>query len=156
MWFLCCRGWMWYTSDTWHIAAWVNANVLQNEGRMSNSVLDPSLLDPTNLTAKVEMLYVRRIALLCTREIPTDQPTMRDVAEQLKSRSQRMEMGGEIGDNEAREQTKIRMLPMETWKTSRQKNCEMSVSITFKAYMMCEVMSTTVIQMRLHIVWVNY
>ena len=68
-----------------HIAAWVRESVLQNEGIMSTSVLDPSLLHPTNLAAKDEMLSVQRIALLCTRANPADRPTMRDVASLLNS-----------------------------------------------------------------------
>lgn len=71
--------------DTWHVASWVKTIVLQNKSKMSEIVLDPLLLNPTNLVAKHEMLFVQRIALLCTKDNPIDRPTMEDVVGLLRS-----------------------------------------------------------------------
>lgn len=79
--------------ESLHVAAWVKEKVRQNEGRMSESVLDPSLLDVGNLAAKDEMLLVQRIALLCTRESPADRPAMREVEEMFRNISQKSSSG---------------------------------------------------------------
>ena len=83
--------------ETWHIVEWVKASVLQNEGQMTDCVLDPLLLENLNVTTRNEMLFVQRIALLCTRATPTDRPTMRDVADLLKSLSQTLKDKNENG-----------------------------------------------------------
>ncbi|KAG0605938.1 hypothetical protein M758_9G099900 [Ceratodon purpureus] len=83
--------------ETWHIVEWVKASVLQNEGQMTDCVLDPLLIKNLNVTTKNEMLFVQRIALLCTRATPTDRPTMRDVADLLKSLSQTLKDKNENG-----------------------------------------------------------
>ncbi|XP_024370975.1 uncharacterized protein [Physcomitrium patens] len=71
--------------ETMHIAAWVRTVVQQNEGRMSDSIIDPWILRSTNLAARLEMLHVQKIALLCTAESPMDRPAMRDVVEMLRN-----------------------------------------------------------------------
>ena len=71
--------------ETWHVASWVKAIVLQNKSKMSEIVLDPFLLNPTNLVAKHEMFFIQRIALLCTKDNPIDRPTMEDVVGLLKN-----------------------------------------------------------------------
>jgi serine/threonine protein kinase len=83
--------------ESLHVAAWVKEKVRQNEGKMSESVLDPSLLDVTNLAAKDEMLSVQTIALLCTRDKPVDRPAMKQVVEMLSSLSHRNKNGHENG-----------------------------------------------------------
>lgn len=101
--------------ETWHVATWVKESILQNKGRMNDSVLVPSLLDPTNLANKDEMLFVQKIALLCTMENPADQPTMRDVVDLLRSISQRMKMRNETIKEEnlyESQQNKIDILPI--------------------------------------------
>ncbi|KAG0604296.1 hypothetical protein M758_10G160300 [Ceratodon purpureus] len=73
--------------ESLHVAAWVKEKVRQNEGKMSESVLDPSLLDDTNLACKDEMLSVQTIALLCTRDNPSDRPAMKEVVEMFSELS---------------------------------------------------------------------
>lgn len=84
--------------ETGHVSKWVEECVLKNGGEMSDFVLDPLLLHPYSLAVKEEMLFVERVALLCTRDNPTDRPTMRDVVELLKSLPQRMERKNKSGD----------------------------------------------------------
>jgi hypothetical protein len=75
-------------------------SVFQNGGKMSDSILDSMIFDPTNLVEKNEMFYVERIALLCTRKNPVDQLTMKDVANLLKNLSQKIEAINKNGNNE--------------------------------------------------------
>lgn len=72
-------------AEALRVVAWVLENVQLNMGRMSESVLDPSLLHPKNSAATDEMLSVQEIALLCTERNPADQPTMSDVENMFKS-----------------------------------------------------------------------
>ena len=70
--------------DIMHVAEWVRTRVQENEGQMSESVLDPWLLRSTNLADKDEMLRVQQIALLCTMDNPADRPTMKAIVEMLR------------------------------------------------------------------------
>lgn len=70
---------------------------------MPDSILDPLLLDPTNLAARDGMLFVQRVPLLCTRKNPTDQPTVRDVTDVLKRISRGSKMRNELEDSEGQE-----------------------------------------------------
>jgi serine/threonine protein kinase len=71
------------------IVAWVRESMHVNEGRLSESVLDPALLHSTDSAVTVEMLCVQEIALLCTQKNPADRPTMRDVESMLEALSQK-------------------------------------------------------------------
>jgi serine/threonine protein kinase len=71
------------------IVAWVRESMHVNEGRLSESVLDPALLHCTDSAVTVEMLCVQEIALLCTQKNPADRPTMRDVESMLEALSQK-------------------------------------------------------------------
>jgi serine/threonine protein kinase len=71
------------------IVAWVRESMRLNEGRVSESVLDPALLHSTDSAVRKEMLYVQEIALLCTQKNPADRPTMRDVESMLEALSQK-------------------------------------------------------------------
>ncbi|KAG0566617.1 hypothetical protein KC19_7G078000 [Ceratodon purpureus] len=75
---------------------------------MSEAILDPSLLNAMNLVDREEMFLVQRIALLCTRKDPKLRPTMRDVADLLKSLSKKMDDKIENGDDELGESTSKR------------------------------------------------
>jgi serine/threonine protein kinase len=79
------------------VVAWVRESVQLNEGRVSESVLDPSLLHSMDSAATNEMLSVQEIALLCTRKNPADRPTMRDVETMLETLSQKAETAGDQG-----------------------------------------------------------
>jgi serine/threonine protein kinase len=74
------------------IVAWVRESMQLNEGRVSESVLDPSLRHSKDSAATKEMLCVQEIALLCTQKNPADRPTMRDVETMLESLSQKVEI----------------------------------------------------------------
>ncbi|KAG0614658.1 hypothetical protein M758_6G193700 [Ceratodon purpureus] len=82
--------------DHMHIVEWVRARVQQsgslpqkNVGaNVGEAVLDPKLLRATSKDQKEHMLRVLRIALRCTRETPTDRPTMREVVEMLRTSRQ--------------------------------------------------------------------
>ncbi|KAG0553810.1 hypothetical protein KC19_12G040900 [Ceratodon purpureus] len=69
--------------EDFHVVAWVKEAVELEGGRMSKSVLDPTMLNPKySPTTDIhvdEMLRVGEIALLCTQSNPADRPTMRDV-----------------------------------------------------------------------------
>lgn len=71
------------SGKAFHVVAWVKENVELEGGRMSKSVLDPTLLNPKYSPISDihvdEMLRVGEIALLCTQSNPADRPTMRDV-----------------------------------------------------------------------------
>ncbi|KAG0618631.1 hypothetical protein M758_4G079900 [Ceratodon purpureus] len=71
------------SGKAFHVVAWVKENVELEGGRMSKSVLDPTLLNPKYSPVSDihvdEMLRVGEIALLCTQSNPADRPTMRDV-----------------------------------------------------------------------------
>lgn len=73
--------------ESLHVVAWVQEKVRQNDGKMSVSVIDPLLLDVKNPAARDEMLAVKSIALLCTRECPADRPTMREVEHMFETLS---------------------------------------------------------------------
>jgi serine/threonine protein kinase len=90
--------------ETSDVVAWVKEIVHLNEGRVSESVLDPSLLHSQDPAATNEMLSVQEIALLCTRKNPADRPTMRDVESMLESLSQRAELENR-GSGDGKDQT---------------------------------------------------
>ena len=72
--------------ESLHVVAWVKDQVRPTEARMSESVLDPALLDEkTPGSVKEEMLSVQRIALLCAKENPTERPAMKHVVEMFTS-----------------------------------------------------------------------
>jgi serine/threonine protein kinase len=106
--------------ETWHVATWVKESVFQNGGKMSDSILDPLIFDPTNLVEKNIILDVERIALLCTRKNPIDRPTMKNVANLLKNLSQKMEAMNENEDNEGEgsssQQNDVGILPIQVLK----------------------------------------
>jgi serine/threonine protein kinase len=71
------------------IVAWVKESMQLNEGRVSESVLDPSLRHSNDSAVTKEMLSVQEIALLCTQKNPADRPTMRDVESMLETLSKK-------------------------------------------------------------------
>jgi serine/threonine protein kinase len=71
------------------IVAWVRESMQLNEGRVSESVLDPLLRHSKDSAAITEMLSVQEIALLCSQKNPADRPTMRDVESMLEALSQK-------------------------------------------------------------------
>jgi hypothetical protein len=76
-----------------------------NEGKVSKSVLDPSLPHSKDFAATKEMLSVLEIALLCTHKNPADRPTMRDVESMLEALSQNAEK--DIGDGTLKGQQSV-------------------------------------------------
>jgi serine/threonine protein kinase len=84
------------------IVAWVKESMQLNEGRVSESVLDPSLRHSKDSAATKEMLCVQEIALLCTQKNPADRPTMRDVETMLETLSQKSEKQNRDGDRKDR------------------------------------------------------
>jgi hypothetical protein len=84
------------------IVAWVKESMQLNEGRVSESVLDPSLRHSQDSAATKEMLCVQEIALLCTQKNPADRPTMRDVETMLETLSQKSEKQNRDGDRKDR------------------------------------------------------
>jgi Leucine-rich repeat (LRR) protein len=72
--------------ESMHIVAWVRARVQQNGGANVNDVLDSRLLMTTITDAqRTQMLHVLRIAILCTKDAPSDRPTMRNVLDLLRT-----------------------------------------------------------------------
>lgn len=72
--------------ESMHIVAWVRAMVQQNGGANVNDVLDSRLLMTTTTDAqRTQMLHVLRIAILCTKDAPSDRPTMRNVLDLLRT-----------------------------------------------------------------------
>jgi serine/threonine protein kinase len=72
--------------ESMHIVAWVRARVQQNGGANVNDVLDSRLLMTTTTDAqRTQMLHVLRIAILCTKDAPSDRPTMHNVLDLLRT-----------------------------------------------------------------------
>lgn len=66
-------------------------------------MLDSLVLHVTNLNDMDEMLFVERMALLCTRKNPIDRPTMNEVVEMFTSLSQRNKNGMHDGNKNGME-----------------------------------------------------
>ena len=79
--------------DSMHIVAWVRSMVHHSHGSrggatttlLDEAVLDPTLLHNASGEQKQHMLRVLQTALLCTKDNPTERPTMREVVEKLRT-----------------------------------------------------------------------
>uniref|UniRef100_A0A7I4FK56 non-specific serine/threonine protein kinase n=1 Tax=Physcomitrium patens TaxID=3218 RepID=A0A7I4FK56_PHYPA len=79
--------------DHMHIVVWARAKFHQsgslpqkNVGiNVGEAIFDPKLLRTTNKDQKEQMLRVLRIAMRCSRDTPTERPTMREIVEMLRS-----------------------------------------------------------------------
>lgn len=76
--------------DSMHIVAWVRTMVHQSHGSrgatlLNEAVLDAKLLRNANCDQKQHMLRVLQIAILCTKDNPSERPTMREVVEKLRT-----------------------------------------------------------------------
>lgn len=77
--------------DSMHIVAWVRTMVHQSHGSrggaalLDEAVLDRELLHNASCDQKQHMLRVLQTAVLCTKDNPSERPTMREVVEKLRT-----------------------------------------------------------------------
>jgi hypothetical protein len=67
-----------------HIIPWVLATMKQNGPNFNDDVFDSTLLDTTTYVQKEQMFQVLKIAIVCTKDIPSKRLTMTHVLEILR------------------------------------------------------------------------
>jgi serine/threonine protein kinase len=66
-----------------HIVPWVLATMKQNGPNLNDDVFDSTLLDTATDVQKEQMFQVLKIAIVCTKDIPSERLTMTHVLEIL-------------------------------------------------------------------------
>jgi LRR receptor-like serine/threonine-protein kinase FLS2 len=91
-----------------NLPAWIRKTV--SESKSLQQVLDPLLL-PDLPSHQQRIAMVMGLALMCTRDIPDERPTMKDVLKKLMEIKSRFQNKSQRSSRDSRQSSKQRTLP---------------------------------------------
>ncbi len=91
-----------------NLPAWIRKTV--SESKSLRQVLDPLLL-PDLPSHQQRIAMVMGLALMCTRDIPDERPTMKDVLKKLMEIKSRFQNKSQRSSRDSRQSSKQRTLP---------------------------------------------